>query len=135
MNFFEKHPNLALGKMKGGVEARAESKKLWLQLSRVLNSLSGPTRPTKSWIKVTLFRFVVIVNFLLCVKIGPKLGGLFQFWSDKKSNVKIKVHSAGGDPSSLLSNIERRIWDMFLSEDRTETSMIVIDLRMTNFFY
>ncbi|KAG7306286.1 hypothetical protein JYU34_008886 [Plutella xylostella] len=90
LSFMEEHPNLALGKMKGGVENRAESKKLWIQLARSLNAMPGPNRSLKSWMK---------------------------FWSDKKSNLKLKVQTAGGDPSSLLSNIEWRIWDNFLSKN------------------
>lgn len=52
MDFMEKHQQLALGLLRG-LEGREESKKLWFQLTRIVNGISGPTRPMKSWIKVS----------------------------------------------------------------------------------
>ncbi|XP_045768933.1 uncharacterized protein LOC123869892 isoform X2 [Maniola jurtina] len=83
----ENHRSLALGKMRG-LEGRDESKKLWLKLTRIVNNIMGPTRPMKSWIK---------------------------YWADKKSTVRSKVVSGGGDPNILCSNIEKKIWDLFLA--------------------
>ncbi|CAH0407099.1 unnamed protein product [Chilo suppressalis] len=90
VDFMEQHPVLALGQMRG-VEGREESKKLWFQLTRIVNNINGPTRPMKSWIK---------------------------FWADKKSTVRAKVQAAG-DPNSLCSNIEKKIYDLFLANDNT----------------
>ncbi|KAM3959589.1 uncharacterized protein ACR2FA_006381 [Aphomia sociella] len=89
VDFMEKHPALALGQLRG-LEGRDESKKLWFQLTRIVNNITGPIRPMKSWIK---------------------------YWADKKSTVRSKVQSVGGDPNSLCSNIEKKIWDLFLSSD------------------
>ncbi|XP_063822340.1 uncharacterized protein LOC135072370 isoform X1 [Ostrinia nubilalis] len=93
VEFMEKHPALALGQLRG-LEGRDESKKLWLQLTMTVNNLSGPTRPMKSWVK---------------------------YWADKKSTVRAKVQSTGGDPNTLCSNIEKKIWDLFLANDSTST--------------
>ncbi|KAJ0175525.1 hypothetical protein K1T71_008684 [Dendrolimus kikuchii] len=89
VNFMEKHPALALGQLRG-LDGRHESKKLWLQLTRIVNNISGPTRPMKSWVK---------------------------FWADKKSNVRSKVQGGGGDANNLCSNVEKKIWDLFLAND------------------
>ncbi|XP_045494764.1 uncharacterized protein LOC123693624 isoform X1 [Colias croceus] len=89
VDFMEQHPVLGLGQLRG-LEGRHESKKLWLQLTRVVNNIKGPTRPMKSWVK---------------------------YWADKKSTVRSKVLSAGGDPNILCSNIEKKIWDLFLAND------------------
>ncbi|CAD0199677.1 unnamed protein product [Chrysodeixis includens] len=90
VDFMEKHPALALGQLRG-LEGRDESKRLWFQLTRLVNNLSGPTRPMKSWIK---------------------------YWADKKSTVRAKVISCGdGNSNNLCSNIEKKIWDLFLSND------------------
>ncbi|XP_060803905.1 uncharacterized protein LOC106130875 isoform X2 [Amyelois transitella] len=89
----EKHQALALGQLRG-LEGRDESKKLWFQLTRIVNNISGPTRPMKSWIK---------------------------FWADKKSTVRAKVQSSGGDPNCLSSNIEKKIFDLFLASDISKT--------------
>ncbi|XP_047997517.1 uncharacterized protein LOC125235022 isoform X2 [Leguminivora glycinivorella] len=89
VDFMEKHKTLALGLMRG-LEGREESKRLWFQLTRIVNGITGPTRPMKSWIK---------------------------YWADKKSTVRNKVISGGGDPNSLCSNIEKKIWDLFLAHD------------------
>ncbi|CAG9785425.1 unnamed protein product [Diatraea saccharalis] len=86
VDFMEKHPALALGQMRG-LEGRDESKRLWFQLTRIVNSINGPTRPMKSWIK---------------------------YWADKKSTVRSKVLSVG-DPNCLCSNIEKKIYDLFLT--------------------
>ncbi|KAF9794135.1 hypothetical protein SFRURICE_009512 [Spodoptera frugiperda] len=88
VDFMEKHPALGLGQLRG-FEGRDEGKKLWLKLTRLVNSLSGPTRPVKSWVK---------------------------FWADKKSTVRSKVQ-ATGDPNNLGSNIEKKIWDLFLANE------------------
>ncbi|XP_039751171.1 uncharacterized protein LOC120627292 isoform X2 [Pararge aegeria] len=87
VDFMEKHKSLALGKLRG-LEGRDESKKLWFKLTRIVNNISGPTRPMKSWIK---------------------------YWADKKSTVRSKVVSGGSDPNILCSNIEKKIWDLFLT--------------------
>ncbi|XP_030020853.1 uncharacterized protein LOC115440613 isoform X1 [Manduca sexta] len=92
VDFMEKHPALALGQLRG-LEGRDESKKLWLKLTRIVNNINGPTRPMKSWIK---------------------------YWADKKSTVRSKVQGCGGDPDSLCSNIEKKIWDLFLANDNTK---------------
>ncbi|XP_059049579.1 uncharacterized protein LOC131844659 [Achroia grisella] len=92
VDFMEKHPALALGQLRG-LEGRDESKKLWFQLTRTVNNITGPIRPMKSWIK---------------------------YWADKKSTVRSKVMSVGGDPNSLCSNVEKKIWDLFLSSDVTK---------------
>ncbi|CAH2108065.1 unnamed protein product [Euphydryas editha] len=89
VDFMEKHPALALGQLRG-LEGRDESKKLWFKLTRIVNNITGPTRPMKSWIK---------------------------YWADKKSTVRSKVQSGGGDPNTLCSNIEKKIWDLFLTSD------------------
>ncbi|KAJ8721683.1 hypothetical protein PYW07_002458 [Mythimna separata] len=89
VDFMEKHPALALGQLRG-LEGREESKKLWFMLTRVVNNITGPTRPMKSWIK---------------------------YWADKKSTVRSKVQGGGGDPNNLCSNIEKKIWDLFLAGD------------------
>ncbi|XP_047530429.1 uncharacterized protein LOC125066408 [Vanessa atalanta] len=89
VDFMEKHPALALGQLRG-LEGRDESKKLWFKLTRIVNNITGPTRPMKSWIK---------------------------YWADKKSTVRSKVQSGGGDPNTLCSNIEKKIWDLFLAND------------------
>ncbi|XP_063361502.1 uncharacterized protein LOC134650475 [Cydia amplana] len=89
VDFMEKHQTLALGLLRG-LEGREESKKLWFQLTRIVNGITGPTRPMKSWIK---------------------------YWADKKSTVRNKVISGGGDPNRLCSNIEKKIWDLFLASD------------------
>ncbi|XP_045447509.1 uncharacterized protein LOC123655798 [Melitaea cinxia] len=89
VDFMEKHPALALGQLRG-LEGRDESKKLWCKLTRIVNNITGPTRPMKSWVK---------------------------YWADKKSTVRSKVQSGGGDPNTLCSNIEKKIWDLFLSND------------------
>ncbi|XP_026752318.1 uncharacterized protein LOC113512611 [Galleria mellonella] len=89
VDFMEKHPALALGQLRG-LEGRDESKKLWFQLTRIVNNITGPIRPMKSWIK---------------------------YWADKKSTVRSKVQSVGGDPNSLCSNVEKKIWDLFLAND------------------
>ncbi|CAG5058850.1 unnamed protein product [Parnassius apollo] len=89
VDFMEKHPALALGQMRG-LEKRDESKKLWFKLTRIVNNLEGPTRPMKSWVK---------------------------YWADKKSTVRSKVQAGGGDPNSLSSNIDKKIWDLFLADD------------------
>lgn len=52
VEFMEKHPSLALGQLRG-LEGRDESKKLWFKLTRIVNNITGPTRPMKSWIKVS----------------------------------------------------------------------------------
>lgn len=52
VDFMEKHPALGLGQLRG-LEGRDESKKLWFKLTRIVNSITGPTRPMKSWIKVS----------------------------------------------------------------------------------
>ncbi|KAI8422537.1 hypothetical protein MSG28_006341 [Choristoneura fumiferana] len=95
VDFMEKHQQLALGLLRG-LEGREESKKLWFQLTRIVNGISGPTRPMKSWIK---------------------------YWADKKSTVRNKVISGGGDPNSLCSNIEKKIWDLFLASDKARPSV------------
>lgn len=41
---------------------------------------------------------------------------IFQFWADKKSTVRSKVQ-ATGDPNNLGSNIEKKIWDLFLANE------------------
>lgn len=89
VDFMEKHPALALGQLRG-LDGRHESKKLWLELTRLVNNITGPTRPLKSWVK---------------------------FWADKKSNVRAKVQGGGGDPNNLCSNVEKKIWDLFLADD------------------
>ncbi|XP_032515479.2 uncharacterized protein LOC116768774 [Danaus plexippus] len=89
IDFMENHPALGLGQLKG-LEGRSQSKKLWFKLTRIVNTMNGPTRPMKSWVK---------------------------YWADKKSTVRAKVISSGGDPNHLTSNIEKRIWDLFLSKD------------------
>ncbi|CAH4037711.1 uncharacterized protein LOC123720179 [Pieris brassicae] len=89
IEFMEQHPVLGLSQMRG-MEGRNESKKLWLKLTSIVNNMKGPTRPMKSWVK---------------------------FWADKKSTVRAKVVTSGGDPSILGSSIERRIWDKFLHND------------------
>lgn len=89
VDFMEKHPALALGQLRG-LEGRDESKKLWFKLTRIVNNITGPTRPMKSWIK---------------------------YWADKKSTVRSKVQGSGGDPNNLCSNIEKKIWDLFLAND------------------
>ncbi|XP_012546349.1 uncharacterized protein LOC101739642 [Bombyx mori] len=94
VDFMEKHPALGLGQLRG-LEGRDESKKLWLKLTRIVNNISGPTRPMKSWIK---------------------------YWADKKSTVRSKVQGCGGDPNSLCSNIEKKIWDVFLANDNSRTN-------------
>nr|XP_034826823.1 uncharacterized protein LOC117984303 isoform X2 [Maniola hyperantus] len=92
VDFMENHRSLALGKMRG-LEGRDESKRLWLKLTRIVNNIMGPTRPMKSWIK---------------------------YWADKKSTVRSKVESGGGDPNILCSNVEKKIWDLFLAtKDKT----------------
>lgn len=53
VDFMEKHPALALGQLRG-LEGRDESKKLWFALTRIVNNITGPTRPMKSWIKVSV---------------------------------------------------------------------------------
>ncbi|KAL4715520.1 hypothetical protein ACJJTC_009146 [Scirpophaga incertulas] len=88
VDFMEKHTALALGNLRG-LEGRHESKQLWAKLTRIVNGIEGPTRPMKSWIK---------------------------FWADKKSTVRSKV-LAIGDPNNLCSNIEKKIWDLFLASD------------------
>uniref|UniRef100_A0A2A4JPK5 Regulatory protein zeste n=1 Tax=Heliothis virescens TaxID=7102 RepID=A0A2A4JPK5_HELVI len=93
VDFMEKHPALALGQLRG-LEGRDESKKLWFKLTRIVNNITGPTRPMKSWIK---------------------------YWADKKSTVRSKVLSGGGDPNNLCSNIEKKIWDLFLANDSGKT--------------
>lgn len=47
----ENHPALGLGQLKG-LEGRSQSKKLWFKLTRIVNTMNGPTRPMKSWVKV-----------------------------------------------------------------------------------
>ncbi|XP_053612355.1 uncharacterized protein LOC128676323 isoform X3 [Plodia interpunctella] len=89
VDFMEKHPALALGQLRG-LEGRDESKKLWFELTRIVNNISGPTRPMKSWIK---------------------------YWADKKSSVRSKVLAIDGDPNGLSSNVEKKIWDLFLAND------------------
>lgn len=56
VDFMEKHPALGLGQLRG-LEGRDESKKLWFKLTRIVNCINGPTRPMKSWIKVSLTVF------------------------------------------------------------------------------
>lgn len=68
VDFMEHHPTLGLGQMRG-MEGREESKKLWMQLTRLVNNITGPTRPMKSWMKVSLkcalFRTAILdKNFL-----------------------------------------------------------------------
>lgn len=53
VDFMEKHPALGLGQLRG-LEGRDESKKLWYELTMIVNNLTGPTRPMKSWIKVMI---------------------------------------------------------------------------------
>ncbi|XP_049868089.1 uncharacterized protein LOC126368227 isoform X2 [Pectinophora gossypiella] len=89
----EKNPALALGQLRG-LEGRDQGKRLWMQLTRIVNNINGPTRPMKSWIK---------------------------FWADKKSTVRAKVTSDGGNPGNLTSNIEKKIWDLFLANDTPKT--------------
>ncbi|KAJ2949953.1 hypothetical protein O0L34_g11278 [Tuta absoluta] len=89
VDFMEKHPALAQGQLRG-LEGRDQSKKLWMQLSRIVNNTTGPTRPVKSWIK---------------------------YWADKKSSVRAKVQSEGGNATNLTSSIEKKIWDLFLAND------------------
>ncbi|CAK1549404.1 unnamed protein product [Leptosia nina] len=90
VEYMEQHPVLGSGQLRG-MEGRHESKKLWMKLTRIVNSINeGPTRPMKSWVK---------------------------FWADKKSSVRSKVISSGGDPSVLSSGIDRKIWDLFLDND------------------
>lgn len=63
MDFMEKHPELALGQLRG-LEGRHESKKLWFKLTRIVNNISGPTRPMKSWVKVKYKYFLFdIITF------------------------------------------------------------------------
>ncbi|XP_026732826.1 uncharacterized protein LOC113497467 isoform X2 [Trichoplusia ni] len=94
VDFMEKHPALALGQLRG-MEGRDESKRLWFKLTRIVNNLSGPTRPMKSWIK---------------------------YWADKKSTVRTKVISYGdGNSNNLCSNVEKKIWDLFLANDAGKT--------------
>ncbi|XP_026315273.1 uncharacterized protein LOC113226759 isoform X2 [Hyposmocoma kahamanoa] len=93
VDFMEKHPSLALGQLRG-LEGRDQSKKLWHKLTSIVNSINGPNRPMKSWVK---------------------------YWADKKSTVRQKVQSGGGDPNTLCSNIERKIWDLFLVNDTPKT--------------
>ncbi|CAH2076033.1 unnamed protein product, partial [Iphiclides podalirius] len=92
VDFMEKHPALALGQMRG-LEKRDECKKLWFRLTRIVNNLDGPDRPLKSWVK---------------------------YWADKKSTIRSKVQSSGGDPNTLSSNIEKKIWDLFLADDASK---------------
>lgn len=54
VDFMEKHPALGLGQMRG-LEKRDECKKLWFKLTKIINSLGGPNRPMKSWVKVGNF--------------------------------------------------------------------------------
>ncbi|KAI5643375.1 myb/SANT-like DNA-binding domain-containing protein [Phthorimaea operculella] len=89
VDFMEKHPALAQGQLRG-LEGRDQSKKLWMQLSRIVNNTTGPTRPMKSWIK---------------------------YWADKKSSVRAKVQAEGGNATNLTSSIEKKIWDLFLAND------------------
>ncbi|CAB3223933.1 unnamed protein product [Arctia plantaginis] len=89
VDFMEKHPALALGQLRG-LEGRDKSKRLWSTLTRIVNNITGPTRPMKSWIK---------------------------YWADKKSTVRSKVVSGGGDPNNLCSNIEKKIYDLFIAND------------------
>lgn len=44
---------------------------------------------------------------------------VLQYWADKKSTVRSKVQGCGGDPNSLCSNIEKKIWDVFLANDNS----------------
>ncbi|XP_052739359.1 uncharacterized protein LOC112053245 isoform X2 [Bicyclus anynana] len=104
----EKHKSLALGKLRG-LEGRDESKKLWFKLTRIVNNISGPTRPMKSWIK---------------------------YWADKKSTVRSKVVSSGSDPNILCSNIEKKIWDLFLaskekSSNRSRNNSVKLEPQFT----
>ncbi|XP_050674028.1 uncharacterized protein LOC126971680 isoform X2 [Leptidea sinapis] len=89
VDFMKQHPALGLGQLRG-IEGREESKKLWMKLTRIVNNINGPTRPMKSWIK---------------------------YWADKKSTVRSKVVSSGNDSNILSSNIDKRIWDLFLAND------------------
>lgn len=54
------------------------------------------------------------MNFLILVIM---IKNMFQFWADKKSTVRSKVVSSGCDPNNLCSNIEKKIWDLFLAND------------------
>ncbi|CAH0714215.1 unnamed protein product, partial [Brenthis ino] len=99
VDFMEKHPSLALGQLRG-LEGRDESKKLWFKLTRIVNNITGPTRPMKSWIK---------------------------YWADKKSTVRSKVQSGGGDPNTLGSNIEKKIWDLFLANDAGKKNSVKLE--------
>ncbi|KPI96850.1 hypothetical protein RR46_04975 [Papilio xuthus] len=92
VDFMEKHPALGLGQMRG-LEKRDECKKLWFKLTKIVNSLGGPNRPMKSWVK---------------------------YWADKKSTIRSKVQSSNGDPNTLSSNIEKKIWDLFLANDSSK---------------
>lgn len=69
VDFMEKHPALALGQLRG-LEGRDESKKLWFKLTRIVNNITGPTRPMKSWIKVRFklfFKYVYDILFILAM--------------------------------------------------------------------
>ncbi|XP_041988292.1 uncharacterized protein LOC121739791 isoform X2 [Aricia agestis] len=105
VDFMEKHPNLGLGQMRG-LEGRHESKRLWYQLTQIVNNVGGPNRPMKSWVK---------------------------YWADKKSTVRSKVISAGGDPNTLGSPVERKIYNLFLShlKDR-ESSRVKVEKHLTD---
>ncbi|XP_075974817.1 uncharacterized protein LOC142975703 [Anticarsia gemmatalis] len=94
VSFMEKHRALGLGQLRG-LEGREKSKRLWYKLSRIINDTPGPNRPMKSWIK---------------------------YWADKKSTVRAKVQAGGGDPNGLCSNIEKKIWDLFLADDTKSKS-------------
>ncbi|XP_072938696.1 uncharacterized protein [Epargyreus clarus] len=99
VDFMEKHPVLALGQLRG-LEGRDESKKLWMKLTRIVNNINGPTRPMKSWIK---------------------------YWADKKSTVRSKVQSCGGDSNILCSSIEKKIYDLFLANDKSKVNVVKVE--------
>lgn len=61
VDFMEKHQTLALGQLRG-LEGRDQSKKLWHKLTTIVNSISGPNRPMKSWIKVNFPFHIHISN-------------------------------------------------------------------------
>ncbi|XP_026738693.1 uncharacterized protein LOC113501695 [Trichoplusia ni] len=85
ISFMVKHPDLAHRKLRVGL-GPAKFKKLWTELSDIVNSMEGARKTTKGWIK---------------------------FWSDKRRSIIIKQKQIEqGKLRGKLSPLEQEILDM-----------------------
>ncbi|XP_075974889.1 uncharacterized protein LOC142975740 [Anticarsia gemmatalis] len=94
ISFMEKHPDLAHRKLRVGM-GHAKFKKLWLELSNIVNSMDGAMKSTKGWIK---------------------------FWSDKRRSIIIKKKQIQqGKIQGSLTALEEKILDLCNDNDSSST--------------